>query len=575
MAATTPLRADTGGIHGVAAALGAAAHGLTSLGADPLAHPPLAADETSGSVAARLSGHGAVLASRAVDGAAVLHSAAVAIAQMAVAYAEMDIANQAVVSLRGNASAPAVPAATPAITINAVVPDIPVLAPVPRPGSVTAQILDAGQPDAGGSFVAACQAAGAEFRNCATAARAAAADINAHLEGEAGPRISAALGSFAAWAQTMAEHADSVAEWARQHRSRFTQTQQAAPKPAEFANAHRQLRMATAQFASHPGPNTAAAVTRAHASLAALDQRTTVVTAGYHFGEIPTAPPGPPRVVPVVKPGENPGDPPSTAPKTGPDHGVVPGDSHTGEDLPGISGDVLDDGTDGLLSGPEGAMGQGGMASALPSMLTGLLGGMVGAAAAIPQSVGQQVQGMASQALQGIGGLTSGLTDADDDLGDIGGGDLGLGGGGGMSGGGGGGGGETLPAGVPKLPTATDGMLAMSAPPSGPPLAGLAAASSAAMPAAAAGVGGAPMMMPMGGAGMGAGGGAGNRTVKEPDKRIETVPQPNTAPVKGAVLRAETTRADDSPKTQPRPPAPAKAATPRRIEVPKESERRS
>lgn len=574
MAATTPLRADTGGIHGVAAALGAAAHGLTGVGADPLVHPPLAADETSSSVAARLSEHGAVLASRAVDGAAVLHSAAAAIAQAAIAYAEMDIANQTVVSLQGAASAPPSPAATPAITINAVVPEIPVLAPVPRPGSITAQILDAGQPDAGASFVAACQATGAEFRNCATTARTAAADINAHLEGAAGPRIGSALRRFAAWAQTMAEYADSVADWAAQHRSRFTQTQQAAPKPAEFANAHRQLRMASAQFASHPGPNTAAAVTRAHVALAALDQRTTVVTAGYHFGELPTAPPGPPRVVPVVRPGENPGDSPSPTTTTGPDHhdGDAPGNGHTGDDLPESSGDVLDDGTDGLLSNPEGEMGQSGMASALPSMLTGLLGGMVGAAAAIPQSVGQQVQGMASQALQGIGGLTSGLNADDDDPGDIGSGDLGLGSGGGMSGGGGAGG-ETLPAGVPKLPTATDSMLAMSAPPSGPPLAGLAAAAPAATPAAEAGAGGAPMMMPMGGAGMGAGGGGGTRTVKEPDKRIETVPQPNTAPVKGAVLRAEATRADDTPKTQPRP-APAKA-TPRRIEVPKESERRS
>lgn len=569
MAATTPLRADTGGIHGVAAALGAAAHGLTGVGADPLVHPPLAADETSSSVAARLSEHGAVLASRAVDGAAVLHSAAAAIAQAAIAYAEMDIANQTVVSLQGVASAPPSPAATPAITINAVVPEIPVVAPVPRPGSITAQILDAGQPDAGASFVAACQAAGAEFRNCATTARTAAADINAHLEGAAGPRIGSALRRFAAWAQTMAEYADSVADWAGQHRSRFTQTQQAAPKPAEFANAHRQLRMASAQFASHPGPNTAAAVTRAHVALAALDQRTTVVTAGYHFGELPTAPPGPPRVVPVVRPGDS----PSPTTTTGPDHhdGDAPANGHTGDDLPESSGEVLDDGTDGLLSNPEGAMGQSGMASALPSMLTGLLGGMVGAAAAIPQSVGQQVQGMASQALQGIGGLTSGLN-ADDDPGDIGSGDLGLGSGGGMSGGGGAGG-ETLPAGVPKLPTATDSMLAMSAPPSGPPLAGLAAAAPAATPAAEAGAGGAPMMMPMGGAGMGAGGGGGTRTVKEPDKRIETVPQPNTAPVKGAVLRAEATRADDTPKTQPRP-APAKA-TPRRIEVPKESERRS
>lgn len=576
MAATAPLHADTGGIQGAAAQLAAAAHALSAVAADPAIHPPLAADETSGSVAARLSGHGAIVASRARDAVAVLHSAAGAIAQAAAAYASMDSANQAVVSLRGNPSTPT-PTPTPAITADIPVPEIPMLPPAPRPGAVTAAIVEAGQPDAGASFLAACQAASAEFRSCGTTARAAAATIDTHLQGQAGPHIAAALLRFADWTHTMAGHTDAIGQWANDHKNRFARTQHATPKTVEFSNTQRELRAATAQFASHPGPHTAAAVTRAQAALSSLNQRTTAVAAGYHFGELPTAPPGPPPVVPVVGPsGPQAGSPNSPArPAPGQPGPTAPGDGGA-EDLAGVGGDILD-GDDSLLMDPLGGTGgQGGLAgmgSMMPTMLTGVLGGMLGAVASIPQSLGQQAQGLASQALQGITGLTTGLNDSGDDLEDIPG--TGLGGIGSGGGGAGGGGGETAPAaaGLPKLPAATDSMLAMSAPPPVPPMAGLTGSPTQAA-ASAAGMGGAPpMMMPMG-AGAGAGG-AGTRAVKDPDKTIAAPPQPNSAPVKGEALRPHTARADTAPKPPPPTPrAPAKAA-PRRIEAPKERDQPS
>ena len=58
------LHVNVGGIHAVAGMLEAAATKLAAH-AVPVAHPPLGNDETSVSAAARLTEHGAVLASRA------------------------------------------------------------------------------------------------------------------------------------------------------------------------------------------------------------------------------------------------------------------------------------------------------------------------------------------------------------------------------------------------------------------------------------------------------------------------------------------------------------------------------
>lgn len=125
-----------------------AAEALTAAAATPPAHPPVATDEISTSAAARLTEHGVVLASRASDGAAVLTAAAVAITQAAGAFAQMDRNNAQTVSLRGIPGAPAV-TFTPAATVNAPDPSLPIAAPLPRDGRITAAVVESGtlQPD--------------------------------------------------------------------------------------------------------------------------------------------------------------------------------------------------------------------------------------------------------------------------------------------------------------------------------------------------------------------------------------------------------------------------------------------
>nr|VTP02311.1 PPE family protein [Mycobacterium riyadhense] len=575
MAATSAgLTASPNGLHAVAAQLGTAAEAMATLAADPMIHPPLAADETSGSVAARLSGHGVVIASRAADGSAVLDSAAAAITQAASAYTAMDSANKAIVGLQSTPPPP-VPGITPAMTTNAVAPDVPIVAPVPRPGEVTAAIMEAGDPDAGAGFVAACRAASAEFRNCGNMVRAAAGTLSSNLQGQAGPRITAALQGFADWTQTMADHADAIAQWATAHKSRFTQTRYQTPTTEDFTNRHRELQHAAALFASHPGPQTAAAITQAQNALTSLNNRTTIVAAGYHSGEIPQAPPGPPPVVPIVQSPAPQGDSPQSPPQFQQSlPGQEPADDGVGDGLDGAGGEGLED--DPNLTAGVSPAGQAipAMASALP-MMTGLLGGVIGAAASIPAGIGQQAQGLASQAMQGLGGLTSGLGSSGDELDELlqpsfGGEPI-------ESGGGGGGEvGSTAPAGGAggHLPPAANSMFAMSGPPGTVPMLGTAGPNTAMSPPAA-GPGGAPMMMPMGG-GMGAGAGAGTRAIKEPDKTIVVPAQPNSEPVKGEMIRRHTAQAQtDTPMPPPsNPPSVTVTSRRRRIEIPKDSEPR-
>lgn len=257
------LQVDVAGLQSAVAGLVAAANSLARLGAQSPVHPPLATDETSTSVAARLSEHAAVMASRAADGSTVLAAGAKAITQSAVAYGQMDQANQAVVSLQGN-PAPSTPGFTPAVTVNLVAPDVPIAPPGPRPAETTAAIMEAGQPAAGDAFVADCAALSEGFSAAARSARRGAATVSEHLKGEAGPRISAALNRYADWAQEMARHADTVGKLAGSHKNRFTQAKQATPTTTEFANRHRELHNAIALNSSYPSPGSAAAVSKAH-----------------------------------------------------------------------------------------------------------------------------------------------------------------------------------------------------------------------------------------------------------------------------------------------------------------------
>ncbi|MGH3969009.1 MAG: PE family protein [Mycobacterium sp.] len=532
------LQADTAGLHAVAAGLRAAAHSLAQLGAKPLAHPPLGADETSMSAAARLSEHGSVMASRAVDGAAVLESAAEAISQAAQTYTAMDIANAAVVSLQGN-PAPPTPAPTPAVTVDLTAADIPIAPLAPRPAEATAAIMEAGQPNAGAPFVSGCTALSGAFEQGARSARTAAAAVSELLHGDAGPRISAALNRYADWSDSMTRYADSLGSMADDHKDRFAQAQHNTPTTTDFTNRHRQLQNAIAVYSSRPTPGAAAAVSQAHSNVTVLTNRTHIVATGYHTGELPATPPGPPPVVPIVEPGGGQGDNPATMPQDGPPQaqaqaqaGRVPTDSDDGDDITADDGDDLLTGTDDPAAGPLGATGMSGMASSLPAMMTGLVGGLVGMAASIPEKLGQEVQQVAQQATQAVTGLASGLAGKDqlDDAVDSSLGDGFTGSGGGELGGGGGG--ETTPAGEGGTGDLKPAASAMgSVEPSAPPLAGYRAAPSA--PTAAAGMGGAPMFMPPMGAGMGGGTGGATRNIKDPDKSIVTPSRPNSEPVKG------------------------------------------
>jgi len=568
--------ADTEGLHGVAGQLAAAAEALSALAGIPLTHPPLAVDEVSTSAAARLSEHGAVLGSRAADAAAVLRSAAQAIQESARAYSDMDTANTSVVGLRGDPGS-AGPMMRPAATVNMAAAPAPITPMPPRDGEVTAAIMEAGQPDSGAGFVAGCGAHAAAFRGCAVAARTAQTSVGDFLTGQAGPRISAALGRFADWADDMARHADTVADFASGHKGRFQTAQHNTPPTTAFSTKRRELANAQALNVRTRGAYSGV-VSKLQTELMGLHTQAGAASTSYHIGELPAAPPPPPPVVPVVEP--------SAASPT--QHEPAPADDRKDPNSQGneaTAGEADEPGPDpavddlALTGNPTadpatGTAGEAGpmMAAMLPSMLAGTLGGVIGMVASIPQQIGQQVQSVASQAMQGVEGLASGLAEPDpseldpssyepsgsaDDLG------TGIGGGGG-----------TEPAaGAGALPPNSGDMLTMGVPTSSaPPLVGQ-TPTGAGAPSAAAGPGGMPMFMPPM-AGMGATGGSAARSVKDPDKTIHVPAEPNSEPVKGEVVRRGTAVADDPTGENKRKSAVSvSVSTPRRrIDLPKDGD---
>ncbi|TLH49065.1 hypothetical protein C1S80_29035 [Mycolicibacterium aubagnense] len=534
-----------------AAATKLAAHAV------PVAHPPLGNDETSVSAAARLTEHGAVLASRAGDGAAVLQAAAAALYQATGTYTAVDTANVSVVALTGNPIAPT-PTAPPAVTANVQPIDVPVLPSAPRPGEVTAAMMKAGTPSSGQAFIKNCNAIGGSFRDAASSAHSAAGLVNDHLTGAAGPRIHQALMSFGDWSTHMGTHADTVAQSASSHATRFTQVQRATPTPTDYESVQQRFAKAQAINASHPGMGVPAMV-QAQNDYMDLNQRTTVSMAGYHTGEFPQAPPPPPPAVHIVEPAPAQNDSASAGQPAPGRHvaeekhpGAPADDAAAAADDAGAELGTGGDGLDQLGASPLGAGGGASeMASTMPALLTGVLGGLVGAVTAIPQGAAQQAQSLASQAMEGMSGLSKGLAGKDGlDTPSLGDGPSlpgfdpsGLGGGGG-------GGGEpsTAPAAsASDLPPAGSGTSMLSSA-SSSPAAGPAMTSGARVEPVSAGPGGAPMMMPPMGAGGGMGAaGSGARPMKEPDKLIKALKAANSEPVKGEVLRRQVVATADDP----------------------------
>lgn len=585
------LYANDAGLAGASSQLAAAASTLVALAATPPAHAALAGDEVSASAAARLSEHGAVMASRAADGAQVLQSAVQAVNEVARVFTDMDRENAASLSsLQPGARGGVTAAMNPAVTANAVAPDVPIVPTAARPGKVQAAIMESGQSEAGTSFVTECGRYSAGFRQTASAARSAVNAVEQSLHGQTGPELVAALTRFANWADRMGDHATTVAQAASGHRERFSTAQKDTPRTAAFTNKERELSNATTLNARFAGAYSGV-VTQLKTELAALNTGAGIASANYHLGELPAAPPPPPPVKPVVgqtDPGARNGDPASVdqPPAVG-DHldnaaaAAVPGDDVA------LAGAEL--GPDGLPTSDPALAGQGQgdvmsqmapMAAMLPTMLAGALGGALGAVTSIPSAIGQQVQSAASQATQAVQGLTEGL--AEPELGELDTSGLEPDSFGGLSsGGGGGGGGGTEPAGGAPGPLspASGNMLAMGGPAGPTPTINSSAAPAVGATAAGPAAGGMPMMMPpMAGAGMG-GGGGGARPVKEPDKSIHLPTEPNSEMVKGQVPRRHTEQADDPTGEQKR--AAEVKATPttavtvtrrRRIDLPKGDE---
>lgn len=551
----------------------AAAETLSSTAARPLAHPPVASDEVSTSAAARLSEHGMVLSSRASDGAAVLAAAAAAITQAATAYTEMNLNNAQTVSLKGNPG-PASVSFTPAVTVNAPDPTVPIAPAVPRDGRVTAAVVESGNPCAGSSFITGCADHATAFRSAAHVVRNAKATVDSALTGQTGPTLSAGLTRFESWANSMADHADTVKAAGQGHSERFSNTQTSTPRTAQFTTLERQISETAALNAR---PATMGMYTpvleKLQARYLTLHNQAGGSMQSYHLAELPAAPPPPPPVVPIVSgaPAATAGTPTATGDDraTDPQHpgaGPVDEDGLPGADLGGAADDpeiaaLLGDpengdlaGLEGLPAGAAGAPGADPMTtvSMLAGTLPGLLTGVVSAAAAIPAAMAQQAQGAVSQVVEGVSGAVSEFQKPELDAGEP---SLGLGdfgGSPGVGGDGGGGAGATDPAASssPLTPGGTGMMSTAGAPTPPPPIAGPTTPASTA--GATTSPAGAPMMMPpMGGMGMGAGGaGAGTRRLSEPNKEVYVPPVPNSEPVRGEVARRrtyQTTPAADKP----------------------------
>jgi hypothetical protein len=577
-----------GGMATLAATLTSAASSLAALAATPPVHTPLAPDEVSTSAAARLSEHGAVLSSRALDGAAVLSAAAQAVAAVSTHNAEIDAANAASLTLSGGAAAPVGGPATPAAPkTNAVAADTPIAPMAPRPGEVTAGLIEAGSSSTGATFQTACRAYQGAFEACAVATRNAHSAVADAITGRTGPQLAASLSRFASWADQMASHSATVAQAAQDHGGRFDQTQQETPRTQQFTDTRQNMTRAQMLMMQTGGLVGADQFVRYGSHLQQLDTKATATGVSYHLGELPQAPPPPPPVTDIVHDGSN--DAGAGADQPGE---RKPGDSDT-ENGAGASTDsattgAADAGGDPLtdpladpaadpLAGDQAASAMGGdpleqmlpMAAMVPSMLAGALGGAVGAVTSVPQ----QLMGAAQQVMQGAAsslqqepdlGLDNPLDDAG--LSDFGGG----------LGSGGGGGGGMEPAGLDtSLPPGAGALGAASAPSGGAPA--LPASSGAVSPAGAAapagaGMGGMGMMPPMGG--MGAGGGSGgDRAKPPPDKKVVLPSIPNGEPVKGEVERRQTVSVDSAAASKAGPGDHAAAGRPRRrVTMPPDSE---
>lgn len=587
-----PIDVIYGGMATLVARLTSAAGDLAALAAAAPVHAPLAPDEVSTTAAARLSEHGGVLSSRALDGAAVLTAAAQAVAAASSNMADIEAVNATALRLEGTPGAPAGgPATQAAVKANAVAPETPIAPMAPRPGEATAGLIEAGSSSTGATFQTACSAYQSAFEASAVAARTAENAVAAAITGRTGPRLAASLKRFASWADQMASHSATVAQAAQEHGRRFERTQHETPRTQQFTNTRQSLSQAQMLVMQTGGLMGTEHVARYTSRLQQLDTQATAAGVSYHLSELPQAPPPPPPVTDIVKDGASTPDQGSGQPgERKPGEAADSSGSGASAD-PGVAADaagasdpladpLTDPAADPLLAGAEGASPLGGdpmqqilpMAAMVPSMVAGALGGAMGAVTSVPQ----QLMGAAQQVMQGAASSLQeepdlGLDDASLD-------DTGLSDFGGLGSGGGGGGGGTEPAGLDtSLPPGAGALGAASAPTGGAPVppatSGAVSPPGSSVPASA-GMGGMGMMPPMMG-GMGAGGGQGGDRAKPPPDKTVVIPSiPNGEPVKGEVERRQTVSVDNAAASNAGPGEQAAPGRPRRrVTMPPDDER--
>lgn len=283
----------------------------------------------------------------------------------------------------------------------------------------------------------------------------------------------------------------SVSDAADQHAATYRNADYTIPTPEQFDQWHNNLATATAADAAYPGVYTPAVM----AAQQDLSNGYTATSAGYSQY--------------------------ATDPVTG---DLV--DTATGQHFDPTTGEPIDAAQDDAEAG-DGSDPTDMLGSMAPELLSGLLGGALGAVSAGVGAVVQGGQQMAQMATQGLGALTKAAAGAGGDQQgpDLNMPDLSGGGGMGEMGGGGGGPGDTMPAAAapPGIGTAPEPPM-----PTLPPV-------STAGPATAGG--GVPMsgmgapMMPMGGAG--GGGGAERSGASANGKKIVAPKRPNTQKVLG------------------------------------------
>lgn len=582
------LDVSYGGLATVAATLTSAAGSLAALAAAPLVHAPLAPDEVSTTAAARLTEHGQVLSSRASDGAAVLSAAAQAVAAVSTHMAEIDAANAASLVVGAAPAAPVGGPVTPAaVKVNAVAPEMSIAPMAPRPGEATAGLIEAGSSTTGATFHSACRAYESAFEACAVAARTAESAVSAGITGRTGPQLSAALNTFASWADQMASHSATVAQAAHDHGGRFERTQHETPRTQQFTDTRQSLTRAQMLMMQTGGLMGSEQVVRFGSHLQQLDTKATTAGVSYHLSELPQAPPPPPPVTDIVndeagaphdisgQPGErepaDSDDPQGTAASTALDAAS----STTGGGDP-LADPLADPAADPLHAGGAGASPMGGdpmqqvlpMAAMIPSALAGVLGGAMGAVTSVPQ----QLMGAAQQVMQSAVSSKQEEPDlgVDDPLEDAGLTDFG-----GLGSGGGGGGGGIEPAGLDtSLPPGGGALAAASAPTGGGAALPASSAALGAPPTptpAGAGMGGMGMMPPMMG-GIGGGGAGGDRAKPPPDKTVVIPSIPNGEPVKGEVERRQTVTVDNAAATTGSGDHAAPGRPRRRVTMPPESD---